>query len=256
MANMKIKSLPKNAYIPRPKDINNEVEEKGCNIQGVASYNDQRELVLLDWSLFSKMSPTHQAALWFHEAIYKVLRDDAGASNSVRAREIVGYLFSNAQYSIPSENFKSDDDHYFCKAPEEDIKNGGISKIVVLTSGTSTEINSEGEMIVRATVYSNGGFLIQPWTVLIDRPGLSHWIQQGGDYSETNQVNEDVKRETHSALWEASDGFMGDYPSRNMGALQVGFYRRTGLHRPRIQVMLDGTNLKCERGHFIFLSVP
>lgn len=42
-----------------------------------------------------KFSEIDKAALMFHEAIYAYLRDRYGDSDSVRAREIVGYLFSN-----------------------------------------------------------------------------------------------------------------------------------------------------------------
>ncbi len=43
---------------------------------------------------------THKAALIWHEVIYKWLREQYGDQNSIRARQIVGYLFST---TLPSE---------------------------------------------------------------------------------------------------------------------------------------------------------
>ncbi|MBC75308.1 MAG: hypothetical protein CME64_04765 [Halobacteriovoraceae bacterium] len=53
--------------------------------------------ILVNEHLFnsSKLAEVDKAALMFHEAMYAYLRDRYGDSDSVRAREIVGYVFSN-----------------------------------------------------------------------------------------------------------------------------------------------------------------
>ncbi len=53
--------------------------------------------ILLNQYLFNnpKLNEVDKAALMFHEAIYAYLRDQYGDDTSVRAREIVGYIFSS-----------------------------------------------------------------------------------------------------------------------------------------------------------------
>lgn len=53
--------------------------------------------ILVNEYLFNspKLAEVDKAALMFHEAMYAYLRDRYGDSDSVRAREIVGYVFSN-----------------------------------------------------------------------------------------------------------------------------------------------------------------
>lgn len=87
-------NLPENISILAPTDINNDLIQTGCTLAGVASYSDEKDRLLIDPRLFSKMPPTDQAALWVHEVVYKALRDLAGDIESTRARKIVAYLFS------------------------------------------------------------------------------------------------------------------------------------------------------------------
>lgn len=64
--------------------------------------------VLINKYLFNneKFSEIDKAALMFHEAIYAYLRDRYGDSDSVRAREIVGYVFSNLKKVEISEKIE------------------------------------------------------------------------------------------------------------------------------------------------------
>lgn len=76
-----------------PTDVNNEIMKPGCTLVGVAIYNDQLQRLRLDRSLLKRMSQTDQAALWLHEAIYKVFRE-GGATDSRLARYVVAAIFA------------------------------------------------------------------------------------------------------------------------------------------------------------------
>jgi hypothetical protein len=91
--------VPNGISIAPPTDVNNEFVKTGCDrqIQGVASYNDSKNRLNIDRKLYDRMSKTDQAALWVHEAIYKVLRELTPTQDSRLTRKIIGYLFSNAQ---------------------------------------------------------------------------------------------------------------------------------------------------------------
>jgi hypothetical protein len=73
----------------------------------LANFTHQGHLIVNDalWSS-SALSEADRAALYVHEAVYKLLRETENASNSVKSREIVGYLFSNAPISQYSHLLK------------------------------------------------------------------------------------------------------------------------------------------------------
>jgi hypothetical protein len=66
----------------------------------LANFTTENNLIINDqiWSS-PVLTETDRAALYMHEAIYKLMRDRAGAHDSVKTREIVGYLFSDLPVS-------------------------------------------------------------------------------------------------------------------------------------------------------------
>jgi hypothetical protein len=76
---------------------------RGCFFAGVAIYRAKEKTLDLDPVVYAQLDATGQAALWVHEAIYKVLRDQRGATDSRAARRLTGRLFSTA----PLEGWES-----------------------------------------------------------------------------------------------------------------------------------------------------
>ncbi len=93
---------------------------KGCKIEQLARYLSSDEL-LIDGEIWAKLDETNKAALYLHETLYWRLRA-AGATNSLRARRIVGYLmndFSLRAPVVPAEKvnlFCSDNGYAFSTA--------------------------------------------------------------------------------------------------------------------------------------------
>jgi hypothetical protein len=65
----------------------------------LGSYSDIENTLKIDPKIWNGFSNTDKAAFYFHEAIYKYLRDTEQDRTSWRTRKIVGYLFSLAEYS-------------------------------------------------------------------------------------------------------------------------------------------------------------
>ncbi len=71
------------------------VNGKWDPVQLVNFTEDARILIRKDLFDSTYMSNVEKAAVYLHEGIYSYLRDEFGDSNSVRARAIVGFLFSD-----------------------------------------------------------------------------------------------------------------------------------------------------------------
>ncbi len=80
--------------IEPPSDAQTIFFEKGCNLKGAAAFNDRLFHLNLDKALFSSMSTIDRLGLLFHEAIYIILRNDFGVTDSRLARELTACAFS------------------------------------------------------------------------------------------------------------------------------------------------------------------
>jgi hypothetical protein len=67
---------------------------KDCTLEQLAFYQDN-QILLVDQEIWSAMDVVNQAALFVHEAVYRLERSMAGATNSRHARKIVAHLFSD-----------------------------------------------------------------------------------------------------------------------------------------------------------------
>jgi hypothetical protein len=77
------------------------VTEVGCSLEPAAVYLDGQNIILIDQTLFNAMDVESQAALYLHEAVYKIARDHAQATNSISSRKIVAYLLSTSNDLSP-----------------------------------------------------------------------------------------------------------------------------------------------------------
>ena len=103
-----VRRPPPGSMIDRPRDVENEFMRIGCELKGVASYNDGKNRLSIDPDLYKRMPPTDRAALWIHESIYKIWRDHMGAEDSTFIRKMVGHLFSDlAVTKLPNDWFRS-----------------------------------------------------------------------------------------------------------------------------------------------------
>lgn len=104
-----IEKKPDGAIISPPQDVRSHLSKKNCPLEGAASYNDQNDTVYIDPEITEAMNPSDFSALIVHEMVYKALREMSGDVNSVRARRITGFLFSDLpipQYGagVPTES--------------------------------------------------------------------------------------------------------------------------------------------------------
>lgn len=86
-----------------PTDTNLRVlkRERNCSLQGVASYDDSTDLLFVDTEILGAMSQTDQAALDFHEALYRVLRKGAArVKDSTAARKLTALMFLENEVRI------------------------------------------------------------------------------------------------------------------------------------------------------------
>ncbi len=88
--------IPENVVLTPVNDAAEVVTPVGCKIEQLANYVDDN-LILVNAEIWSHLSVTDQAALIFHEAIYRLDRY-GGATNSSRTRKIVSYLFSEFNF--------------------------------------------------------------------------------------------------------------------------------------------------------------
>lgn len=85
-----------------------EPKEKGCKITQLAVFRKKplpgEKLVLVEKTIWQRMSPIHQAGLLLHEAIYKHL-SDLGEKDSSKARYLVSYVLSEAFSKKDTESY-------------------------------------------------------------------------------------------------------------------------------------------------------
>lgn len=82
--------------LPLTDDALPRLNLKGCQYEQLAIYNPETNILLIDNEIYSspKLSRTDAAALWVHEAVYKLDRLLNDSKNSVVSRKLVGRLFS------------------------------------------------------------------------------------------------------------------------------------------------------------------
>lgn len=83
--------------IPPPKDAKVEIFDKNCPLEGMMYFDDRRKNLVIKKNVFEMLgSNTETAAAYFHEALYKTMRDNhlEGGSDSVLTRIMVGCLFA------------------------------------------------------------------------------------------------------------------------------------------------------------------
>lgn len=104
--------VPPEVSIAVPNDLKNVFFPTGCPAEGMMYYDDDTELLNVRSDIFEAMdkeSQTDKAAAYMHEALYKVLRDQAGHEDSRRARRLVGCLFSSED-CLPVQSFNAPSD--------------------------------------------------------------------------------------------------------------------------------------------------
>ncbi len=102
-------SLPIGVGIAPPNDMEHELTMEGCPLEGAISWNDKTNKIYKNMRIISKMDNVSKAALYFHEAFYRLLRDKGGESTAVRTRKVTASVFSDAQLipigqGLPTQN--------------------------------------------------------------------------------------------------------------------------------------------------------
>lgn len=90
--------LPEWISIGKPNDLQVDYHPTGCPPEGMMIYNGESEQLDIRPDIFGKLlSPTHTAAAWMHEALYKVKRETEGryVENSRILRRLTACLFSS-----------------------------------------------------------------------------------------------------------------------------------------------------------------
>lgn len=80
-----------------PRDTQSSLGKKGCELRGVASFQSAPHsfgFLYIDQKSFESLSEFEKAALFIHEAIYKILRDEVGVRDSMLARRITANIIS------------------------------------------------------------------------------------------------------------------------------------------------------------------
>jgi hypothetical protein len=71
------------------------ITHAGCSITTAAMYVNNEDIILVDNGIFNSFNVLNQAALYLHEAVFKIAREHGNALNSIAARKITAYLLSN-----------------------------------------------------------------------------------------------------------------------------------------------------------------
>lgn len=87
-------AIPPNAYVVPPTDTKVRFLPRGCQIVGFGAYSDSDDNLVIDPAIAKSVTQTDLAALFVHEAVYKVLRDSGEVEDSWKTRRIVGLMFS------------------------------------------------------------------------------------------------------------------------------------------------------------------
>lgn len=94
---MKINYLPENVTQRQPYDLGDGpvVIEDNCSVEWIAFYKDSSDVLQVVTKYYKKMSPTDQAALVIHEAVYKIRRTKINDESSFESRKIVAEFFAS-----------------------------------------------------------------------------------------------------------------------------------------------------------------
>ena len=85
--------LPRGTGLEPTNDAFPVINRRGCAFEQVANYTDEGQ-IYVDRELFSQMDSLNQAALYLHEAIYKLARNQVQETTSIRTRRIVAHLLA------------------------------------------------------------------------------------------------------------------------------------------------------------------
>jgi hypothetical protein len=104
--------LDKDTAIMPPSDAKNLFIQRGCNLVGLAVFEDATNTLFIDSFLFGLLSETDKAGLFVHESVYKILRKNfpEATTDSILARRITACAFTNLPcpdldplFGLPSE---------------------------------------------------------------------------------------------------------------------------------------------------------
>lgn len=138
--NLKEVPAPENMVLAPPADTGLKFlhGEANCSLQGVANYDDG--LNQLDYSSDIKeaMSETDIAALYFHEALYKVQRDSIPVTiSSTAARNLTGAVFSSSPLQVASPREGSENASFSCVAENRAAEETYHFYIIPMNNGQS-----------------------------------------------------------------------------------------------------------------------
>jgi hypothetical protein len=88
-----------------PSDARTQFGKEGCELQGIALYDDEHEVLTRKQI---PMDPTEEAALYVHEAVYKAMRRYVFSRDSIKARHLTAYLFAEEEFAGPSADVPAD----------------------------------------------------------------------------------------------------------------------------------------------------
>ncbi len=137
-----------------PGDTTRDYLEEGYYLVGVANYNDATDTLEVSQKYFRLMSPTHQAALYVHEALYLVLRTSGTVTDSRLVRSLVARAFSTEPLHPV---FTSLESSVLCGS--EDGQNVGVLSV-------------EGPAVEFKVVRLNKHYLTRPLSFLATGPAL------------------------------------------------------------------------------------
>jgi hypothetical protein len=79
-----------------------------CKIMQAITFDDAGEIAHIQMDLIDRMTNTDLAALYLHEAFYKVLRAFSYEQSSLRVRRAIGYVISGFKFSPISKQIPGD----------------------------------------------------------------------------------------------------------------------------------------------------
>lgn len=72
--------------------------EAGCQIEQLVIYKDKASSILVNADLVDKMDSINKAALYLHEALYRILREEHLEKTSLRARRVIGFIMAGGSF--------------------------------------------------------------------------------------------------------------------------------------------------------------
>ena len=112
LVSQEMRLLPDGTGLQPIDDSYEVIIPKDCKVEQLANFMDDRNLLLVDGSIWAALSETNKAALITHEALYKYLRL-FGETNSIRTRQAVAFAFSGGTFQpnkvgIPADAWTCD----------------------------------------------------------------------------------------------------------------------------------------------------